>query len=143
MAEAARAIDLPLLPDGPTARPEEFLLRLARAGGRRCFACYELRLEATARKAAGQGFEAFSSTLLISPYQNLDVIAEIGARVGEAAGVEFRFLDLRSKYPDSCERAREMGLYRQNYCGCVFSALELAARRARRAIDKAAARAAA
>lgn len=137
LVEAAEAAGLPLLPKGPAMRPEEFLLELARRGGRRCPACYEVRLEAAAGRAAEQGFDAFASTLVISPYQDLDSIAEIGVRAGEAAGVEFQFVDLRSVYPKSCERARELDLYRQNYCGCMFSALERAERRVRRAIDKA------
>ena len=137
LAKAAEAVGVPLLPEGPAMRLDEFLLELARRGGRRCLACYELRLEATARKAAEQGFDAFASTLVISPYQDLDSIAEIGVRAGEAAGVEFQFVDLRSSYPKSCERARELDLYRQNYCGCMFSALERAERRTRRAVEKA------
>ena len=137
LVEAAEAVGLPLLSAGPAMRPDEFFLEVARRGGRRCVACYEVRLEATARKAAEQGFDAFASTLVISPYQDLDSIAEIGVRAGEAAGVEFQFVDLRSLYPKSCQRARELDLYRQNYCGCMFSALERAERRVRRAIDKA------
>ena len=137
LAKAAEAVGVPLLPEGPAMRLDEFFLELARRGGRRCLTCYELRLEATARKAAEQGFDAFASTLVISPYQDLDSIAEIGVRAGEAAGVEFQFVDLRSSYPKSCERARELDLYRQNYCGCMFSALERAERRTRRAVEKA------
>jgi len=137
LGEAAAAAGLPLLPEGQGMRPEEFLWRLARRRGRRCLACYEVRLEATARRGAEQGFDAFASTLVISPYQDLNSIAEIGEEAGEAAGIEFQFVDLRGAYPKSCERARELDLYRQNYCGCMFSALERAERRARRAIDKA------
>ncbi len=136
MAEAAERTALPMLPEGPAIGLAEFLLRLGRGGGRRCLSCYQLRLEATARKAAEQGFGAFSSTLLISPYQDLDAIADIGKKAGESEGVEFQFADLRTKYSDSCNRARQLDLYRQNYCGCVFSALERAARRARRAIGR-------
>jgi len=141
LVEAAEAAGLPLLPEGPAMRPDEFLLKLAGRGGRRCLACYEVRLEATARKAAEQGFDAFASTLVISPYQDLEAIAEIGMGAGEAAGVEFQFVDLRNAYPKSCERAKELDLYRQNYCGCVFSGLERAERRTRRAAKKASGRA--
>ena len=134
---AAEATGLPLLPNGPGMRQEEFFLELAARAGGRCSACYGLRLGATARKAAEQEFDAFASTLVISPYQDLDAIATIGGEMGAAEGVEFRFADLRGAYPKSCERARELDLYRQNYCGCLFSALERAERRALRAVEKA------
>jgi predicted adenine nucleotide alpha hydrolase (AANH) superfamily ATPase len=142
LGEAAREAGLPLLPSAEPQPLQDFLLSLSRRGGRRCHACYELRLRETARKAAAEGFEAFSTTLLISPYQDLEAIAEIGAAAGEAAGVEFLFADLRGSYPASCDRARELDLYRQNYCGCLFSALERAERRSIRAIEKALGRAA-
>ena len=157
LAKAATAGGIPLLPGGPEMSFDEWLLALARCGGlpadlsavglpkaealvkagRRCPACYQIRLEAAAQEAARLGFDAFSSTLLISPYQNLEAIAEIGRAAGARAGVEFRFADLRGRYTDSRERARELELYQQNYCGCVFSALERAERRAKRALEKA------
>ena len=140
LAEAAEEMELPLLPAGPGMGLDEFLLALAREGGRRCRACYGLRLEATAREAAQGGFDGFSSTLLISPYQEVEAIGKVGQKAGERFGVEFRFADLRGRYGESCERAREFGLYRQNYCGCRFSALERAERRAGRAVAKALAR---
>ncbi len=136
MTAAAEAAGLAMLPDGPRMGRVDFLLSLARSGGSRCRACYRLRLGPTARVAAEQGFEAFSSTLLISPYQDLDVIDQVGREAGAAAGIRFCFADLRSKYRESCERSAGLGLYRQNYCGCLFSALERATRRARRAIDR-------
>lgn len=136
MEEAAAAIELPLLEHGPTMSFGEFLLLLAGHGGVRCRSCYQLRLEETARRAAEEGMEAFSSTLLISPYQDLEAIAEVGRRVAGEHGVEFRYADLREQYAASCERARREGLYRQSYCGCAFSALERAERRTQRAVAK-------
>jgi predicted adenine nucleotide alpha hydrolase (AANH) superfamily ATPase len=135
-AEGAREIDLPLLPTPPARPLEDFLLSLSRRGGPRCHTCYDLRLRETARKAAEAGFEGFSTTLLISPYQDLEAIAEIGAAAAAEAGVEFLFADLTGRYPESCDRARELDLYRQNYCGCLFSALERSERRSNRAIGK-------
>jgi len=136
LGAAAEAIGLPVLPNGPGMGLGEFLQAIAREGGTRCRTCYTLRLAATAREAAQRGFQAFSSTLLISPYQALDVIEEVGREEGRRFGVDFCFADLREKYGASCERARELGLYRQNYCGCLFSALERAERRAGRAAAK-------
>ena len=136
LAQAASRMGLPLLASGPGMGFDEFLLAMARQVGRRCLACYELRLRATAREAAKRGFDGFSTTLLISPYQEVEAIGEIGRKAGAEFGVGFRYADLRGRYGESTERARELGLYRQNYCGCIFSALERAERRARRAIGK-------
>jgi predicted adenine nucleotide alpha hydrolase (AANH) superfamily ATPase len=137
MAQAARAAGLPLLGGGPRSSLAEFLLRLARNRGRRCRGCYQLRLEQAAREAAEEGYQAFATTLTISPYQDLQAIQEIGESEAAAAGVRFAFADLRGHYHTSAERARGLQLYRQNYCGCVFSLLERAERRARRAIARA------
>lgn len=138
--QAARALDLPVLPGPPPSGLRTFLLALARQPGPRCHACYRLRLEAAASEAAARGFDAFSTTLLISPHQDLDALRSIGQALGARLGVPFFFADLRGEYPHSCERARELGLYRQNYCGCLFSLLERGARRAGRALDRAARR---
>ena len=135
--QASRAIALPVLPPGPRMCECEFLLRLASRGGARCHACYQLRLRETARSAAAAGLEAFSTTLLISPYQQIDAVREIGDTVGREYGVAFAFADLVGRYGESCERSRSLGLYRQNYCGCQFSELERRERRARRALGRA------
>ena len=137
MAKAARARGVSLA-TGPLHIPVvEFLLCLARTSGRRCRACYQLRLDHAAREAAAGGYDAFSTTLTISPYQDLAAVAQVGDSAGKAAGVRFVFADMREHYHASADRSRELALYRQNYCGCVFSALERAERRARRAIAKA------
>ena len=138
LTQASLALGMALLACDREPEPAEFLLALARRGGRRCHACYELRLEATARKAREEGFDAFSTTLLISPHQDLEAVHKIGAAAAEKHGVAFRFVDLRDRYRESGERARSMELYRQNYCGCMFSDLERSEARASRAIRKAA-----
>lgn len=114
-----------------------FLLYLARQGGRRCPACYELRLEATAKEAVRRGLDGFATTLTISPYQEVAAIERIGNAAAARHGLTFVCEDLRSHYHENCDRARELGLYQQNYCGCIFSALERNERRARRGIAKA------
>lgn len=138
MREAAEKAGLPLLDADPEADLPlgDFLLLLARAGGKRCEACYELRLRAAAREAAGRGFDGFATTLAISPYQDLAAIERIGRHAAEEAGTTFLGEDLRHRYPDSCDRAKALDLYRQNYCGCLFSSLERGERRARRASEK-------
>lgn len=135
MERVAAAAGLPLLEaEGGWAGLGAFLLALASRGGRRCHACYELRLRTTAAEAARRGFGAFSTTLLISPYQDLAALREVGEAAGRRYGVRFVYADLRQHYPESHARSRAMGLYRQSYCGCLFSALERAERRAQRTI---------
>lgn len=92
-------------------------------GGERCFKCYRLRLEKTAQLAAEQGFDYFCTTLSISPLKNSQKINEIGFAVGEEYGVKWLPSDFKKRegYKRSIELSREYELYRQNFCGCVFS----------------------
>jgi predicted adenine nucleotide alpha hydrolase (AANH) superfamily ATPase len=95
-------------------------------GGERCFRCYRLRLEETARYAAANGFDYFTTTLSISPYKNAAKLNTIGAELAEASGVAYLFSDFKKKggYLRSCRLSAEYGLYRQDYCGCAFSKAE-------------------
>lgn len=90
----------------------------------RCGDCYRLRLERTAREAGRLGFAAFSTTLLASEEQDHALVKRVGEEVAGQAGVEFFYADWRAMAPESHRRAKEMGLYLQNYCGCVFSEWE-------------------
>ena len=98
-------------------------LEECREGGERCFLCYALRLEKTAALAKKEGFAYFCTTLTISPLKNADKLNEIGARLGEAYGVPFLPSDFKKRggYQRSIELSEIYGLYRQDYCGCVFS----------------------
>jgi predicted adenine nucleotide alpha hydrolase (AANH) superfamily ATPase len=87
----------------------------------RCGVCYEMRLDAAAEFAAQNGFEAFTTTLLISPYQNHDLLIETGKRAAHTHNVEFLERDFRPRFREGQRRARELELYMQKYCGCVFS----------------------
>ncbi len=95
-------------------------------GGERCFRCYELRLRETAKKAKEGGFDYFTTTLTISPLKNAQVINEIGQSLEKEYGVKHLPSDFKKKngYKRSTELSREYNLYRQNYCGCVFSVNE-------------------
>lgn len=97
---------------------EEYIGRLLED---RCPACYQIRLEETARQAKERGFTAFSTTLLYSFYQPHDLVRDTGARAGRKVGVEFYYRDFRPGWDSGRQRARELGLYRQKYCGCIFS----------------------
>jgi len=90
----------------------------------RCMHCYILRLTETANYARANGFEYFTTTLLVSPYQKLDYIRKVGNQLEMQTGVKFLDLDIVSGYYEGRRRAREMGLYLQKYCGCIFSEKE-------------------
>lgn len=92
-------------------------------GGERCFRCYRMRLESTAKLAKEQGFDFFCTTLSISPLKNSQKINEIGYEVAEKYGIKWLPSDFKKKegYKRSIELSREYQLYRQNFCGCVFS----------------------
>lgn len=87
----------------------------------RCPVCYRMRMEETARFAAEHGFPAFSTTLLISPYQNHELLVETAVKAAAYYGVEFLYRDFRPVFRSGQEKARELGLYMQKYCGCIFS----------------------
>lgn len=95
-------------------------------GGERCFKCYALRLEETAKLAKKFGFDYFCTTLSISPLKNSQKINEIGYEIAEKYGVKWLPSDFKKKegYKRSIELSKQYHLYRQNFCGCVFSKKE-------------------
>ncbi len=94
------------------------------APGKRCRICYEMRLSRTARVAAREGFDAITTTLLISPHQDQPLIREIGERVAREHGVHFHFENFRRGWAERGRLTRRHGLYRQQYCGCIYSEWE-------------------
>lgn len=87
----------------------------------RCAFCYRMRLRYTAKYAADSGFTAFSTTLLYSPYQKHELIVQAAKAAAEEFGVDFYYQDWRPYYQDGVDISLALGLYRQPYCGCVFS----------------------
>ncbi|MBQ5810790.1 MAG: epoxyqueuosine reductase QueH [Clostridia bacterium] len=87
----------------------------------RCGYCYKCRMEAAAKYAAENGFDAFTSTLFISPYQNHELMKEIACAAAEKYGVKFLYRDFRPLFREGQAEARELGLYMQKYCGCIYS----------------------
>ncbi|MFY0388350.1 epoxyqueuosine reductase QueH [Hominicoprocola fusiformis] len=87
----------------------------------RCAHCYTIRLGTAAKYAADHGYDAFTSSLLISPYQNHELLKAVGETMGKQYGVEFYYRDFRPGFREGQAKAREMGLYMQKYCGCIFS----------------------
>ncbi|MEE8372261.1 MAG: epoxyqueuosine reductase QueH [Dehalococcoidia bacterium] len=90
----------------------------------RCPDCYRLRLAKAAEVAHRGGFGAFTTTLLGSPYQNHELIRQIGEESGRDWGVEFFYEDFRTGFREGHRLARELGLYHQGYCGCIYSEWE-------------------
>ena len=91
--------------------------------GARCAVCYRMRLEKTAEKAKALGFERFATTLSISPHKDADIINRIGDEIGAEYGLAFHRANFKKKdgFKTSCRISAEEGLYRQDYCGCIFS----------------------
>lgn len=92
-------------------------------GGKRCRECFKLRLEKTAEYARKNSFDYFTTTLTISPLKNSQLINEIGKDLAEKYNIKYLYSDFKKKsgYLRSCQLSREYDLYRQNFCGCIFS----------------------
>lgn len=92
-------------------------------GGERCFKCYRLRMEEAAKVASEKGFDYFTTTLSISPHKNAKKINEIGQELEREYAVKYLYADFKKKdgYKRSIQLSHEYGLYRQDYCGCVYS----------------------
>jgi len=110
----------------------ELFFRMARGleevpeGGERCMRCFELRLREAAREAVRRNADFFTTSLTISPLKNAAKLNEIGMRIGEEEGVPYLVSDFKKKngFKRSTELSEEYGLYRQNYCGCIYSKRE-------------------
>lgn len=105
---------------------EAFITNLHRIFARpqRCKYCYTLRLNKTAEVAKRNGFKIFSTTLLYSIHQDHYLIREIGKKIAKKYGLKFYDCDYRKGWKEGIEISKELGLYRQNYCGCIFSEKE-------------------
>lgn len=103
----------------------------------RCRMCYTWRLEETARYAAENGFDAFTSTLFYSIYQQHELMKETAEHFAKVYGVKFHYEDFRPGWQEGIDMSVEMGLYRQPYCGCIFSEEERYSRELRKARKKA------
>jgi predicted adenine nucleotide alpha hydrolase (AANH) superfamily ATPase len=110
----------------PKYLPEEFTqaINSNEEAPKRCAICWRLRLAKTAAAARDKGFRYFSTTLLVSPYQDHDLIKEIGNDLAKESGVEFYYADFRKGFRKAREEARGKGIYMQKYCGCAFSVAE-------------------
>ena len=92
--------------------------------GNRCTDCYRMRLDRTAQIAREKGIDSFTTTLLVSPYQSHELIRKVGNEAAKANGVEFLFRDFTDGFRESHQMAKELDLYLQKYCGCIYSEWE-------------------
>jgi predicted adenine nucleotide alpha hydrolase (AANH) superfamily ATPase len=95
-------------------------------GGRRCELCYQVRLEETGKKAKKEGYDMFGAVLTISPHKDARKINTLGKKIGERYGIPFLESDFKKKdgFKKSVEISKEFGLYRQDYCGCIYSKID-------------------
>lgn len=118
--EYAKKVDLTVTYD-EEYRLEEFLAAVAKNPANRCEYCYKSRLLATAEEAKRQGFEGFTTTLLYSRYQRHQEIIDFGQQLAQDHGLVFHYEDFRKGWNEGIKVSKEMGLYRQQYCGCIYS----------------------
>ena len=95
-------------------------------GGKRCIKCYNLRLEKTAIKAKENNYDYFGTTLTVSPYKNSKILNELGEELSRKYNIKYLYSDFKKNngYKRSIELSREYNLYRQDYCGCIYSKIE-------------------
>ncbi|MDP6100991.1 MAG: epoxyqueuosine reductase QueH [Dehalococcoidia bacterium] len=122
MQGLARTLELPL--DLREGQVSDYFRVVGRNRADRCAHCFSLRLEETARAAREGGFDAFSTTLLISPYQEQELLRGVAEEASREHKVRFLYRDLRPSYQRGRQLARQHGLYRQKYCGCIYSLQE-------------------
>ena len=103
---------------------EEFLSQVAHRHEDRCVYCLTDRMKLTAEKAKNEHYDAFTSTLLYSRYQKHDLIRQIGETLSHQMDVPFYYQDFRVGWNDGVKISRELGMYRQPYCGCIYSEKE-------------------
>lgn len=114
----------------------QFTAAVANDCEHRCGYCYTCRMAETARYAAEHAFTHFTTTLLVSPYQNRELICAVGENMGRQYGVEFVPYDFRPRFREGQEEARALGLYLQKYCGCVYSEEERFSNRRKKELHK-------
>jgi predicted adenine nucleotide alpha hydrolase (AANH) superfamily ATPase len=102
----------------------DYFRRVAGNESQRCQYCFRLRLLKAAETAKDAGFGAFTTSLLISPHQKHDLLREIGDEISGEQGIDFLYADLRKRYSDSRHMTKKMDIYRQQYCGCIYSEWE-------------------
>lgn len=119
----ADKIELPMIYHDDYAL-EEFLRQVVYREGNRCQICYGMRLRAAAHIAKKGKFDYYTTTLLVSPYQPHQMLQEMGEAIGKEYGVKFYYEDFRKGYQEGAQISRDLEMYRQQYCGCIYSEKE-------------------
>ncbi|MCX5697364.1 MAG: epoxyqueuosine reductase QueH [Candidatus Omnitrophica bacterium] len=127
------AKDMALEVTYPEYTPSAFFreVNLKEVNPGRCAICWGMRLKTTARAAKARGLDAFTTTLLVSPYQDIELLKEIGLKAGQEEGIEFYYEDFRPGFRSAHDQARAKGIYCQKYCGCLYSEMERCRKSAR------------
>ncbi|MEW6001506.1 MAG: epoxyqueuosine reductase QueH [Nitrospirota bacterium] len=103
---------------------KKFLRTVVNREDDRCLLCYSMRLEETAKTAKKLGLDGFTTSLLVSPYQKFDMILNVGVEMGKKYSIPFYCEDFRPGWKESMSLSKGIGLYRQKYCGCIYSEME-------------------
>jgi predicted adenine nucleotide alpha hydrolase (AANH) superfamily ATPase len=103
---------------------KDFLRSIVPNEDNRCSICYSMRLEETAKRAKKMGLDGFTTSLLVSPYQKFDIINTIGREMSERYSIPFYSEDFRPGWKEGIRLSKALGLYRQQYCGCIYSEME-------------------
>lgn len=138
MRQAADFLNVPLLVAGEAVHPQTWVTALGAetAEGVRCRSCYRVRLNATAELANTKGFAFFTSSLLYSRYQHHDAIIAEAEAAGVHGSVAFLYRDFRFYWQEGIDKSKEIGLYRQKWCGCTLSKGEAEAQREQKRKEK-------
>lgn len=123
LEQYAGLVDLKVIYD-ENYNPTDYFQNISFRESQRCFICYQMRLEQAAHIAKRGKFDFFTTTLLVSKHQKHDTIHELGEAIGRKYGVPFLYRDFREGFKETGEISRTMGLYRQQYCGCLYSEVE-------------------
>ena len=123
LAAYAQKTDWPVIFD-EEYQLEEFLREVVHREALRCRYCYVIRLRQAAKIARKGNFDCFTTTLLVSPFQKHELIKETGEAVAQEYGIPFYYIDFRPGFKDAAARSRELEMYRQQYCGCIYSEKE-------------------
>jgi predicted adenine nucleotide alpha hydrolase (AANH) superfamily ATPase len=121
--EFASKSNIPLIVDKKYGLTD-FLQKVVFSENKRCALCYDDRLKTVAKTAADKGFDSFSTTLLYSRYQNHKSIVDIAEKYADLYGVSFTYHDFRAGWQEGIDKSIEAGMYRQPYCGCIYSEQE-------------------
>jgi hypothetical protein len=124
LVETAERLKLKVIYKDADYDPKKYLRAVAFREANRCFHCYTMRLEKTWSVAKRGGFDAFSTTLLYSKFQKHELIADLGRDIAGQGQTGFHYQDFREGWKQGIDLSKEWGIYRQQYCGCIYSEME-------------------